>query len=74
MVIMEKKGFYISKQRKGELVLNIFADDFIRTLVECQKVKGWVKFRIYEREKAASNGLTHNMEIISYREEQTEKL
>ena len=69
MVIMEKKGFYISKQRKGELVLNIFADDFIAYLVECQKAKGWVKFRIYEREKAASNGLTHNMELIQYKEE-----
>jgi hypothetical protein len=71
---MEKKGFYISKQRKGELVLNIYADDFIQYLTQVNQAKGWVKFRIYEREKAASNGLTHNMEIITYREEQTEKL
>jgi len=28
-----------------------------------------VKFRIYEREKAASNGLTHNMELIEFKQE-----
>jgi hypothetical protein len=71
---MEKKGFYISKQRKGELVLNIFEADFVQYLDQCSKAKGWVKFRIYEREKAASNGLTHNMELIQFREEQTEKI
>jgi hypothetical protein len=65
---MNKKGFYISKQRKGELVLNIFADDFKQYLDECSKVNGWVKFRIYEREKAASNGLTHNMELIEFKD------
>jgi len=66
---MNKKGFYISKQRKGELVLNVFADDFKAYLDECSKVNGWVKFRIYEREKAASNGLTHNMELIEFKQE-----
>ena len=65
---MNKKGFYISKQRKGELVLNVFADDFKQYLDECSKVNGWVKFRIYEREKAASNGLTHNMELIEFKD------
>jgi hypothetical protein len=71
---MEKKGFYISKQRKGELVLNIYSEDFIQYLKQVNHAKGWVKFRIYEREKAASNGLTHNMELIQYKEEQTEKI
>jgi len=65
---MEKKGFYISKQRKGELVLNIFAADFVAYLEQCSKAKGWVKFRIYEREKPASNGLTHNMELIEFKD------
>jgi hypothetical protein len=65
---MEKKGFYISKQRKNELVLNIFAADFVQYLEQCSKVNGWVKFRIYEREKAASNGLTHNMELIEFKD------
>jgi len=65
---MNKKGFYISKQRKGELVLNVFAEDFSEYLAQCSKVNGWVKFRIYEREKAASNGLTHNMELIEFKD------
>jgi hypothetical protein len=71
---MNKKGFYISKQRKGELVLNVFAEDFKQYLEQCSKVNGWVKFRIYEREKAASNGLTHNMEVIQFKEENKESI
>ncbi len=66
---MNKKGFYISKQRKGELVLNIFSEDFKAYLDQVNQVNGWVKFRIYEREKAASNGLTHNMELIIFKED-----
>ena len=61
---MNKKGFYIKKERKSEIILNIYADDFKAYLDELSKVNGWVRFRIYEREKAASNGLTHNMELI----------
>jgi hypothetical protein len=63
---MNKKGFYISKQRKGEIVLNIFAADFKAYLDQVNHVNGWVKFRIYEREKPAANGLTHNMELIEF--------
>jgi len=66
---MSKKGFYISKQRKGELILNINAPDFIEYLNTINKVNGWCKFRIYEREKPATNGLTHNMELIEYKED-----
>jgi hypothetical protein len=66
---MNKKGFYISKQRKGELILNVNAPDFIEYLSTINKVNGWAKFRIYEREKPASNGLTHNMELIEYKED-----
>ena len=61
---MNKKGFYIKKERKGEIILNVFVEDFKSYLDELSKVNGWVRFRIYEREKAASNGLTHNMELI----------
>lgn len=61
---MNKKGFYIKKERKSELILNIYAEDFKQYLDELSKVNGWVRFRIYEREKAALNGLTHNMELI----------
>jgi hypothetical protein len=65
---MNKKGYYISKQRKNEVILNINAPDFIEYLNTINKVNGWVKFRIYEREKAASNGLTHNMELIEFKD------
>ena len=61
---MNKKGFYIKKERKGEIVLNIYTPDFIAYIEQLQSVNGWVRFRIYEREKAALNGLTHNMELI----------
>ena len=61
---MNKKGFYIKKERKGEIILNIYAEDFKQYLDELSKVNGWLRFRIYEREKAALNGLTHNMEHI----------
>jgi hypothetical protein len=61
---MEKKGYYIKKERKGEILLNIFAPDFIAYLDQLDKVNDWVRFRIYEREKPAANGLTHNMEAI----------
>jgi hypothetical protein len=66
---MNKKGFYISKQRKGEIVLNINAPDFIEYLSTINKVNGWVKFRISEREKPASNGLTHNLDLIIFKED-----
>lgn len=61
---MTKKGFYIKKERKGEICLNIYAADFIAYLEQLDKVNGWLRFRIYEREKPANNGLTHNMELI----------
>lgn len=61
---MNKKGFYIKKERKSELILNIYAEDFKAYIDQLQAVNGWLRFRIYEREKAASNGLTHNMELI----------
>jgi hypothetical protein len=71
---MANKGFYISKQRKGEIILNVYSSDFIQYLQGLKDVNGWIKFRIYEREKPASNGLTHNMELIEFKVEQTEKL
>lgn len=61
---MNKKGYYIKKERKGELILNIYKDDFKVYLDELSAVNGWIRFAIYERDKPALNGLTHNMEII----------
>ena len=61
---MTKKGFYIGKQKKGELILNIYIEDFKAYLSELEAVNGWVRFSIYEREKPALNGLTHNMSLL----------
>lgn len=61
---MEKKGYYIKKERKGEIILNVYTPDFIAYIEQLESVNGWLRFRIYEREKPAQNGLTHNMELI----------
>jgi hypothetical protein len=61
---LKKKGYYIKKERKNEIVLNLFVEDFKAYLDQLETVKGWVRFRVYEREKPATNGLTHNMEHI----------
>ena len=61
---MKRNGFYIKKEKKGEIVLNIYVDDFKAYLDELSAVNGWVRFAIYEREKPALNGLTHNMQVI----------
>ena len=61
---MEKKGYYIKKERKSEIMLNIFVPDFIEYLSKLDHVNNWVRFRIYEREQPAKNGLTHNMEHV----------
>ena len=61
---MNKKGFYIGKQKKGELILNIYIEDFKADLDELDAVTGWVRFAIYERDKPALNGLTHNMSLL----------
>ena len=45
-------------------MLNIFVPDFIEYLSKLDKVNNWVRFRIYERELPAKNGLTHNMEHV----------
>jgi hypothetical protein len=62
---LEKKGYYIKKERKSELMLNIYIPDFIEYLSKLDNVNSWVRFRIYERETPAKNGLSHNMEHIA---------
>lgn len=61
---MKKKGYYIKKERKNELILNIYSSDFLEYLSKLDSANGWIRFRIYERENPANNGLTHNMELI----------
>lgn len=63
---MKKKGYYIKKSNKDQSIyLNVFIDDFINYINDMKPGnKGWVKFRIYERDKQDDRGFTHNMELI----------
>jgi hypothetical protein len=56
------KGYYIKKDNKDGLTLNIKKDQFIHYLQGLQDE--WIRFKIYERDSIASNGLTYNMELI----------
>jgi hypothetical protein len=65
------KGYYIKKDNKDGLSLNIKKDQFIQYL---QGITGdWIRFKIYERDTLASNGLAFNMELIERKSEQVVK-
>jgi hypothetical protein len=59
-----KKGYYLKKDKKNDIILNIFVADFITYLQSLDNLDGWVNLRIYERDKVAVNGLTLEMEYI----------
>jgi hypothetical protein len=59
-----KKGYYLKKDKKNDIILNIFVADFVTYLQSLQDQDGWVNLKIYERSEPASNGLTHEMEYI----------
>ena len=59
-----KKGYYLKKDKKNDIILNIFVSDFVAYLQSLQDQDGWINLRIYERSEPASNGLTHEMEYI----------
>lgn len=61
---VKKKGFYIRKAEDGSLILNIYKVDFKAFLDDLSDVDGWVRLRIYEREKVSENGFKFNMEAI----------
>jgi hypothetical protein len=60
-----KKGYYLKKDKKDNIILNIFVPDFIAYLQDLEAQNGWVNLKIYERNKVASNGLTHEMDYIT---------
>ena len=65
------KGYYIKKDNKDGLTLNLKKDQFIQYL---QQLHGdWLRFKIYERDNVASNGLTYNMELIERKTEEIGK-
>jgi hypothetical protein len=60
-----KKGYYLKKDKKNDIILNIFVSDFVAYLQSLDNLDGWVNLRIYERGKVASNGLTHEIDYIT---------
>lgn len=65
------KGYYIKNDKKDGLTLNIKKNEFIQYL---QQLQGdWLRFKIYERDIPAGNGLTWNMEIIERKTEEIGK-
>jgi hypothetical protein len=60
-----KKGYYLKKDKKNDIILNIFVPDFITYLQSLQDCEGWINLKIYERSEPAGNGLTHEMEYIT---------
>jgi hypothetical protein len=60
-----KKGYYLKKDKKDNIILNIFVADFLVYLQGLQDQNGWINLKIYERDKVASNGLTLELEYIT---------
>jgi hypothetical protein len=60
-----KKGYYLKKDKKNDIILNIFVADFVVYLQSLQDQDGWVNMKIYERDKVASNGLTHEFKQLT---------
>lgn len=60
-----KRGYYLKKDKKDNIILNIFVDDFVTYLQSLDNMDGWVNLKIYERNEPASNGLTIEMEYIT---------
>jgi hypothetical protein len=60
-----KKGYYLKKDKKNDIILNIFVADFVVYLQSLDNLDGWVNLKIYERDKVASNGLTHEFKQLT---------
>jgi hypothetical protein len=60
-----KKGYYLKKDKKNDIILNIFVADFVAYLQSLEQVEGWVNLKIYERSEPASNGLTHEFKQLT---------
>jgi hypothetical protein len=59
-----KKGYYLKKDKKDDIILNIFVSDFVSYLKSLDNLDGWINLKIYERSEPASNGLTHEFKQI----------
>ena len=62
---MQRKGFYLRKSdRDNSILLNINTNDFKAFLDSIPQKDGWVKLRIFEKDKKDEKGFTHNIEVI----------
>jgi hypothetical protein len=60
-----KKGYYLKKDKKNDIILNIFVADFVAYLQDLESQNGWINLKIYERNEPASNGLTHEFKQLA---------
>jgi hypothetical protein len=60
-----KKGYYLKKDKKNNIILNIFVADFLVYLQSLEDQNGWINLKIYERTEPASNGLTIEMKQLT---------
>ena len=60
-----KKGYYLKKDKKNDIILNIFVADFVAYLQSLDNLEGWINLKIYERSEPASNGLTHEFKQLT---------
>jgi hypothetical protein len=60
-----KKGYYLKKDKKNNIILNIFVADFLPYLQSLEEQNGWINLKIYERSEPASNGLTLELKQLT---------
>ena len=60
-----RKGYYLKKDKKDNIILNIFVADFVAYLQSLQDQDGWINLKIYERDKVAVNGLTLELKQLT---------
>ena len=59
-----KRGYYLKKDKKNDIILNIFVADFVAYLQSLDNLDGWINLKIYERSEPAENGLTHEIKQL----------
>jgi len=60
-----KRGYYLKKDKKDDIILNIFVADFVAYLQSLDNLDGWINLKIYERSEPASNGLTLELKQLT---------
>jgi len=69
LILSMKKGYYLKKDKKDNIILNIFVADFIPYLQSLDDQNGWINLKIYERTEPASNGLTIELKQLTNKQD-----